>query len=258
MHIVQFEERKISQIRLYWDQGSLLKQLEVIGSRAKNWPIRDGTEQARLISTLSTAATPEIESSRRSTMSRGSGHDGRSHAGSVTSITGDPHATLSLFGPRETPRSEPDSTPRNTRPAIAPRSSARPPTRDLTDILAGNESEWVPPSPTQQRPVSPRKNSNGGGAQRTGSNKNYHAIRLFGDENPDDPSVSPDKSVKTNAKRYKHFEFGDGEGAAPTQATSRDKHGSQWDFADFVTPNKPKVKVRAHEVRHIAWSDDEV
>jgi hypothetical protein len=258
MHIVQFDEQKISQIRLYWDQGSLLKQLEVIGSRAKNWPIRDGTEQARLISTLGSAASHDVESSRRSTMSRGSGHEGRSHAGSVTSITGDPHATLSLFGPREAPRSEPESTPKQARPAIAPRSSARPPTRDLTDILAGNESEWVPPSPTRQRPVSPRKNSNGGGAQRTGSSKNYHAIRLFDDENPIEPGASPEKSVKTNAKKYKHFEFGDGEGAAETQAAPRSKHASQWDFADFVTPDKPKAKIRAHEVRHIAWSDDEV
>jgi hypothetical protein len=188
-------------------------------------------------------------------MSKGSAHDGRSHASSVTSATGDPHASLSLFAPRSDP--EPTSTPK--RPAPAPRTSARPPTRDLTDILAGNDdgADWAPPSPTQQgRPPSPRKNTNGG-QQRAGANKNYHAIRLFGEEDPADPGAS-DKSVKTNPNKYKHFEFGYGEGAAPTQATTRAKHASQWDFADFVTPDKPRAKVRAHEVRHIAWSDDEV
>jgi hypothetical protein len=188
-------------------------------------------------------------------VSRGSAANSRSHASSVTSATGDPHATLSLFGPRSDP--EPTSTPKR-RPAPAPRASARPPTRDLTDILAGNDddADSAPPSPTQKgRPASPRKNSNGG-QQRAGANKNYHAIRVFDD--PDEPEPEPEKAVKTNPNKYKHFEFGYGEGAAPTQPTPRGKHASQWDFADFVTPDKPQAKVRAHEVRHIAWSDDEV
>ncbi|EGE01048.1 hypothetical protein TEQG_00102 [Trichophyton equinum CBS 127.97] len=37
------------------------------------------------------------------------------------------------------------------------------------------------------------------------------------------------------------------------------KHLSQWDFEDFVTPEKPKRRpVRGQEVRHFGWSDDEV
>ena len=42
--MVHFDKSgKITQIRQYWDQGSLLKQIDVIGARSRNWPIRDLT-----------------------------------------------------------------------------------------------------------------------------------------------------------------------------------------------------------------------
>ncbi|XHG03333.1 hypothetical protein AWENTII_006644 [Aspergillus wentii] len=50
IHIVRFNsEKQIQQVRIYWEQASLLKQVEVIGSRARGWPIRDAIEQTRLI-----------------------------------------------------------------------------------------------------------------------------------------------------------------------------------------------------------------
>ncbi|KAL2165196.1 hypothetical protein VTH06DRAFT_492 [Thermothelomyces fergusii] len=49
-HIVTFHgDGKISQIRQSWDQGALLKQVEVIGRSGANWPIRDGKDQISLI-----------------------------------------------------------------------------------------------------------------------------------------------------------------------------------------------------------------
>ena len=38
-------QRKIRQIRLHWDQGTVLKQVDAIGKSGRNWPIRDGKPQ---------------------------------------------------------------------------------------------------------------------------------------------------------------------------------------------------------------------
>jgi hypothetical protein len=251
VHIVQFDrDQKIRQIRQYWDQGSLLKQIEVIGSRARNWPIRDGKDQARLIANSATAEQQNGTSSRRSTASGQSDvvqSRGRSHASSTTSATGDPHATLSLFQPR----SVNEENERLGGPSVAPRSSAKPPSRDLTNILSGEETEPLTP-----RGISPRKNNNGG-APKTGAGAHYHPIRLFEEgEGPADIR-SPEK--KTNPKKYKHFDFGDGEEAAQLKAAVNVKHQSQWHFEDFVTPDKPKMKIRTHEKRTMeSLGEDEV
>ncbi|KAF7959854.1 hypothetical protein EAE96_001459 [Botrytis aclada] len=50
IHIVSFDGNgKIQQIRQNWDQGSLLKLIDVIGKTGRNWPIRDGKDQIKLI-----------------------------------------------------------------------------------------------------------------------------------------------------------------------------------------------------------------
>lgn len=246
--MVHFDkDQKISQIRLYWDQGSLLKQIDVIGARARNWPIRDAREQARLITTsYSTVAQPvaPAASSRRSTASRG--QDPTSNA------MNDPHASLSLFQPRDLNQDE--STP--PRP-IAPRvQSAKPPPRDYSELFVGDEATSSSEindasSPSKQRiPV------------KAGGGKNYKPSRLFDEE--EDPVATP-LSVKTNSKKYNHFEFGEGEDADATpkvrdtsRPVTKSKHMSQWDFEDFVTPEKTNPKIAAQAVRHFGWSDDEV
>lgn len=76
--------------------------------------------------------------------------------------------------------------------------------------------------------------------------------------------MTPASSVKTNAKKYNHFEFGssDDEQATPkvreAARPTNSKHMSQWDFEDFVTPEKIAPKVLGQAVRHFGWSDDEV
>lgn len=50
MHIVKFDsDSKITNIQQSWDQGALLKQLDVIGKTGRNWPIRDSKEQTKMI-----------------------------------------------------------------------------------------------------------------------------------------------------------------------------------------------------------------
>lgn len=271
VHIVHFDSsRKIQQIRLYWDQGSLLKLVDVIGSRAKNWPIRDGQDQARLIS--STAAA--VAGSNRSTIS--SSKDATRDPNEITitsnatsprkNVTGDPHASLSLFGPRETQEST-----RTGAPAVAPRASAKPPPRDYHDLFVGNDSDASAASTpaSKTRAASPHKEKHPAHvAAKGGAGKNFQPSRLFDTDNevPElsgTPQQSPDKYIKPHPAKYNHFHFGDGSNE-PNQNPSalpdrpKSKHGPQWDFEDFITPEKVAQKVRGQDVRHFGWSDDEV
>ncbi|KAK9478422.1 hypothetical protein V1514DRAFT_331258 [Lipomyces japonicus] len=45
IHVVVFDDNdKIKSIRIFWDQATVLKQLNIIGSRGNIWPIVDGCE----------------------------------------------------------------------------------------------------------------------------------------------------------------------------------------------------------------------
>lgn len=250
IHVVHFDGAgKIQQIRLNWDQGALLKQIDVIGARSRNWPIRDSKEQSRLIASSSNAvAAPEsAQSSRPSTASRGADEvsvTSRSR-GSTNNAMNDPHASLSLFQPRSV--EEEDSQP--SRPITARVQSAKPPPREYSELFVGENSGSPSPSP-QKIPT------------KAGGGKNYKASRLF-DETEED-SMSPVKGggVKTNPKKYEHFTFGDnGEDAPKVRSTARNtqaKGEANWDFESFATPAKTKQKTLPNNVRHFGWSDDEV
>ncbi|KAF2498809.1 hypothetical protein BU16DRAFT_536800 [Lophium mytilinum] len=268
VHIVQFDaQRQIEQIRLYWDQGSLLKQIDVIGARARNWPIRDGKDQTRLIALSAAAAgspPPSAASSRRSTASKGSGlvetsgniragsREGRSR--SSVSATGDPHASLSLFQPRDVNA----QTESYNKPNAPRATSAKPPPREWSELFAGEEN--AAPSPAQSAAYSsPRKN---GIPAKAGAGKNFKPSRLF--EEDEDAAHTPikERGIKTNKQKYNHFNIGDPEDDTPkaavkTSPVGKSKHQSQWDFEDFVTPEKVKEKIPAQAVRHFGWSDDE-
>jgi hypothetical protein len=227
----------------------------VIGARGRNWPIREGKDQVKLVHSSVESAANTSPQSRRSTVSQPATNASRSHSSSITSVKGSEKRELSLFGPT-IEENEQQVTPKRNGPAVAVRASAKPASRDLTDILSGAGNDMPPPGSPSGHPRSPRKNSDAG-APKVGAGKSYHPIRLF-DEEPEFLK-SPEKSVKTNPKKFNHFDFGNGETAVPTKVTnSRAAHASQWDFSDFVTPNKPRVKVQAQNVRTFGWSDDEV
>ncbi|OAX78855.1 hypothetical protein ACJ72_06833 [Emergomyces africanus] len=301
VHIVHFDsDERITQIRLYWDQGSLLKQLDIIGSSHRNWPIREASEQSRLInSSVSAAAkTSTAISSPASLADKRSITTAASNAsfGSMTSpskrFTKDPHASLSLF--------QPHSPPPEERPvSVASRASAKPPPRDYGDLFVGDDAESTPTKKSSQ----PQRMDDAV-APKGGAGHNYKPSRLFVDDDEAEQSeqVNNDvKSVKTNAKKYNHFEFGEtphpgssakpqapnhfefGEAEPPALKAKQEKHNhfeigdvdpssvqnnlplrphakkhlSQWDFEDFVTPEKPRQKVLAQNVRNFGWSDDE-
>ncbi|KAG9188796.1 hypothetical protein G6011_07501 [Alternaria panax] len=250
VHMVHFDQSgKITQIRQYWDQGSLLKQIDVIGSRSRNWPIRDSSEQIRLIASNAAAAQPEPTTSSRPSTSASRGTDEVSISDrsrrSTNNATNDPHASLALFAPREVDEEESHSSG----PSVPRAQSAKPPPREYSELFAGADAGSPSPSP-QRFPA------------KAGSGKNYKANRLF-EEGEDENPVAP-TSIKTSSKKYDHFTFGEGETPKVRDTSRPSKHDqnrnrndAHWDFDDFATPNKSKPKTLPNAVRHFGWSDDE-
>jgi hypothetical protein len=102
---------------------------------------------------------------------------------------------------------------------------------------------------------------------KAGAGKNFRTNRLFEETEEEKKTPVKTSGIKTNSKKYDHFTFGDGpeeEDNATPKATrkasprEKSKHMSQWDFEDFVTPEKVPTKILAQAVRHFGWSDDEV
>lgn len=255
IHMVHFEGDKISQIRINWDQGSLLKQIDVIGARARNWPIRDGKDQARLIKQSASSVVPagsaaSQPSTRRSTTSQDEvtiTSRPTSSRSSASNAMNDPHATLSLFQPRDT-NQESSLPSRQNAPRMQ---SAKPPPREYSELFVGeggaSPSPSIAGSPSKDRiPV------------KSGAGKNYKPSRLFDEEEEVAPTPM---SVKTHSKKYNHFDLGDDNATPQARETgrpaSKSQHQASWGFEDFVTPAKAKPKILGQSVRHFGWSDDE-
>lgn len=236
------EAGKISQIRLQWDQASLLKQVEVIGKSGRNWPIRDSREQIAFIrSCIKSAGTaPPAPLSHNESVVR--------TRGNTNNAFRDPHASLQLFGSREEIETEPVAV-------VSPYAGTRPRQRSFTEIL-GHEPD-SPSSGRQQ--MSPSK---------AGQGKNFQPMRLFDGyeetEVKEQPQQQTKRYIRPNPNKYSHFDFADGSDPqdAPQRGVSIDekpksKHDSQWSFEDFVTPQKvkPTRGGRSQDVRH--WGADE-
>lgn len=298
-------DRKIQTVRLYWDQGSLLKLVDVIGARARNWPIRDGKDQARLIRTTEAISSQSL-GSNQSVARIGTQDPGEveitSRPKSSKNVTGDPHASLSLF--TQVPQQESSHYPA----VVPPRASAKPPPRDYHDLFASNEphgslaaqgrenspskdhrshkAQSANPPPrdyhdlfvgdepnpalSQAKSSSPQKENTSTQfstiAPKGGSGKNFQPSRLFESENgqagaPGTSNESPGKFIKSDPKKYNHFDFGEIHETTrpqpPNVARPKSKHVSQWGFEDFMTPEKVPQKIRNQDVRHFGWGDDE-
>lgn len=236
-----------------------MKQIGVIGRNGRNWPIKDGRDQCKLVGTSvlgttnapgATQPAPVVQQQNGNGNSNGNGtpragtrKSSTSSIASSTHPTRDPHRSLSLFTPQE------EEVERVLGPAIAPRGSAKPPSRNLGEILgASDDGEPLKYEPTA---VMPPKGQNGFSAQRTFE---------IGSEDQKTPK-QVDRTVILDPKRYQHFEFSDEHVAsmpnAAIAATKHSKHSSTWDFEDFTTPERKPLKHRKDDERHFGWSDDE-
>ena len=301
---------RIQSIRLMWDQGSLLKSVEVIGSRGKNWPVRDGKDQLKAISS-------SLDTSIASSMNGASISGERQGRSTVQGSKPSLQNSISRSVEQEDSPSKP----------FAPRASAKPPQRDFQDIFTASAdparersespskstfkraganknyhdvrlfSEAPPDSreamspersespsksnfkragasknfhdvrlfseekPKPRDPMSPERSESPSGSsfKRAGASKNYHDVRLFDDSpsNPRDPT-SPEKGMKAHPKKYNHFEFDEEPPSLQNKGDDKaSKHASQWDFSDFVTPEKPRKRTNPKNERNFGWSDYE-
>ncbi|KAH8692199.1 hypothetical protein BGW36DRAFT_431421 [Talaromyces proteolyticus] len=299
VHIVRFDAKnQIQQIRLYWDQGSLLKEVEVIGSRGRNWPIRDAKDQSKLIANIVSVQGPAPAAIPEKSASKPVQDVPRSVSPSKKHIK-DPHASLSLFGGNIDEESTSMVAP------YAP-SSIRPHARGPSEVLIGGVDDDATPTKPRDSVISPRAGAskhygpirvfgddpedstpaspiqarigssrnfqairvigNEDHDQRSedviqpkiGSNKNYQPVRLFGDDA--NAEIEEEPRYKTHPKKFTHFEMGeanDGSAEIQDRPAPKMRPMSQWDFADFATPEKPRGKLRAQDVRHFGWSDNE-
>lgn len=171
MHIVSFDgQGKIAQIRQSWDQGALLKQVDVIGRSGRNWPIRDGSDQIKVITTCLSARGAVAESAPES-----SDVLHRSRGNSVNALR-DPHASLELFAPRDA--AEDAAAAR----IISPYAGTRPRQRSFTEILGDEPTDEDDGSPSRGRSQSPSKFI----APKAGSNKKFQPNRLFETDEQDE------------------------------------------------------------------------
>ncbi|KAJ5114476.1 hypothetical protein NUU61_000235 [Penicillium alfredii] len=273
VHVVHYNaDNQIQQVRLYWDQASLLKEVEVIGARGRNWPIREAKEQTRLIKAAAAAkaAPPQLAPSQDGSrdLPQRPASPGKRHIK-------DPYAADSLFdlispskqdaepvrpaspGKRHTrdpyaaesltellsPSKESSEPVRPYAPSVA-----KPPQRDLSELFVGDGENEVPDSPSKP----PRTGAPKAGAGRANPN------RIFGANEPDEDEER--SKYKTDPKKFSHFEIGgdnDERELKEEPKRGKSRHQSQWDFDDFVTPQKQQRLVRRDEVRHFDWSDGE-
>ena len=244
---------KIQQIRQSWDQGSLLKQLDVIGKTGRNWPISDSKDQIKMIEFCVKTVSNGVAAQAPTDLPV------RPH-GNSSNVSRDPRSSFSLFG-------VPEENDQSITSVISPRGGVKPRQRDFTEIL-GDEPVEDPESPSAgRRSESPSKAV----APKAGATKKFQPSRLFDTEEEEPENAVPDEvrtsnhHYRPNPKKYDHFDFADGsdphDAPRPGNATfQKTKHSSQWDFQDFVTPAKakPTKTIRQQDVRHWGADDDDV
>ncbi|KAF8472536.1 hypothetical protein BDZ91DRAFT_652445 [Kalaharituber pfeilii] len=248
IHVVTFIDGHISQIRLYWDQGTLLKQMGVIGRTGRNWPIKEGHEQSKVVQLSASKVTLTSSSIEATPQTRDRGVSNASNS-STASIrpTPDPHSTLSLFTPRE-----PEPETFNKPAVIPPRNSAKPPPRDLSELFVSsdNESTSTKGGKTDEAvpPRAPAQYNRG---------RSYNFLDESGEDGATQQQLQD--SVKVNPQKYAHFDFGDEAPEVPPALApvKESRNKASWDFADFSTPEKRPVRIRPDGVRHFSWGDDD-
>lgn len=235
----------------------LLKSIGVIGARASNWPIADGTEQGKLIRASAGTNGSNISggSSLEETSRQMADVTITSRPTKKINPTNDPHTSLDLFSP---PVQEEDvNTPE--KPLVAPRDTLRPQDRPWGELFVGSGSADATPTQSKGRDRSPSKDSV---ASKAGAGKNYGPNRLFeateGEAEPPSPSKT---ATKQNPTKYEHFEFYDGHNETgplpPSVQRPKTKHQSQWDFSDFTTPAKPiRTRGQSQGAHHFSFDDE--
>lgn len=249
-------QKQIQQVKLYWDQASLLKQIEVIGSRGRNWPIRDAKDQTRLIKSavLANPADSAPASSAPSLPPTSSENKPDELTDRLPSPgkrhIKDPYAAGSLADLLSPGKDsiEPVHTPR------AP-ASGQPAPRDLGELFVSHDDNDTPDASPSRKPIAPR----------AGGGHNYKPSRIFDDdetvaaENASARKVAPKAGAGHNYKPSRIFD--DDETVAAETASAKKvapKAGGGQNFRpsrifdddETVAAEEKKPAYRAHPNRY--------
>lgn len=231
-----------------------MKLIDAIGKTGRNWPIRDGEAQIKLIQ--SSVISANKPSAAGSVPVQRNGDALRRSRENSTNVTRDPHASLALFAPREV--IEDQSLPA----VVAPRSSAKPPPRDLNELFGSHDTEEN--STAQAKDNRPESRH----SAKAGAGKNFQPSRIFDTASVDNSA----DGIATNSKKYEHFDIASGTGSDGVAAkkgafvsegsTNKTKHAASWNFDDFNTPEKAVptkgLAVNVKESKHWGTENDDV
>ncbi|KAK7206865.1 hypothetical protein BZA70DRAFT_275231 [Myxozyma melibiosi] len=211
IHSVIFENEQVKSIRFFWDQGAMLKQLNIIGTRGNIWPIFNGADQKKL---MAADATPS------------------GVAPAATNPAARKHFEISEL--------EPDLEVPAPRPgAIETASSAKPKPRNLQDLMDSSAAA----------PASPHRMGSAPKTYDIFDEKNQTPIAHRQMKGPAPVFETPEQiraKRNFNAKNFEpHFKFGTPETAlGPYSKTRSNMHPQpdelKWDHdaeaADYVQP----------------------
>ncbi|CAN6638889.1 hypothetical protein TRVA0_017S01156 [Trichomonascus vanleenenianus] len=159
VHLVDFdEEGLIVGIRYLWDQATVLKQINVIGTRGNAWPIVAGDRQADQARTSCTAAPSVPASPSHPPPPTTPKRNTTTHARTQSAIRSWPDQ-VNLFDAASGDAME--KVPPPTKAIEPPSPSAKPPHRSLHEIMAmadappPHQHRHIPPQPQHQPPQPP-------------------------------------------------------------------------------------------------------
>ncbi|GAB7356182.1 hypothetical protein MBLNU459_g6770t1 [Dothideomycetes sp. NU459] len=262
IHVVQLDNSgKISQIRLHWDQGTMLRQVEAIGKSGRNWPIRDGTAMVRMVKdSIRAAGDDPLPTRGPAQQPQPSNTDevvitSRPQS-SKTNDSSDFHSRLFATGSGDEPRSPSSSTDR----PVATRVSAKPAPRQWGDLFASGDTLATPAPNRNARSSSPAKAE--GAILKAGAGKNFGENRLFDTREGAEREPSQERRKVDGSKSGQSFVLGHGEDAPPLDgnrplSAKAKKQMNKWDFEDFVTPEKIAQRPQPEHERHIGPGIDE-
>lgn len=142
VHIVNFvsdenNDSLISSIRYIWDQATLLKQLNVIGSRGNSWPICEADEQIKMTRKGYIPSTDKKRSTTQEPLNNNSPGPFRAWPAQKVNLFNDPPM---------------DQVPIPKKAVEAPSPSAKPPLRTFQEVLNLND-DGQPTTPSSSTPA---------------------------------------------------------------------------------------------------------
>lgn len=232
----------------------MLKQVEAIGKTGRNWPIRDGNMQTQMIKDSVKASGQASVQASQGAPANGAANGAPKSQSQASNGNGRMESSFNdrLFA---TGQDEEPKKP-SAEPGVARVASAKPAERQYGELFAGD---------FQSQKVSQNVRSSQTPALKTGAGTGnvYERNRLFDHDDTTERQQSPGRKQADPAK-FNHFELGNGEDTfarasdKPSSSKAVSKQTNDWDFHDYVTPEKIASRANREQERHFGYGIDEV